>query len=144
MLAQVIWFTGIGFALILTGKLPDQVDVWVFTGGALLALGLGLMAWSSIVLGRNLTAVPEPVPGGEMVSSGPYGLVRHPIYTAVISTFLGISIALGSWTAAALSAGLVGFFLMKSRYEERQLRMAYSSYDRYADSVRHRFIPGVI
>ena len=143
VLAQVIWFAAIGLALVWTGGLPNRFDVWIVIGATVFLAGLCLMGWSSVALGRNLTAVPEPMAGGKMVSSGPYGLVRHPMYTAVVLTFLGVSIFVGSWISAVLSIVLLGFFLMKSKYEERHLRMAYSGYGSYAEATRHRFIPGI-
>jgi protein-S-isoprenylcysteine O-methyltransferase Ste14 len=58
--------------------------------------------------------------------------------------FLGASLALRSAIAAALSTGLLGFFFLKSSYEERRLRIAYPMYSGYRRRVRKRFIPFVV
>lgn len=139
--AQLVAFALVGLAIVWQGKLPEIITPWR-TGGALFALaGVGLMLWSARSLGRNLTALPEPVPGGSLVISGPYRWVRHPMYTGVWLLFLGISLVFDSIAGILLSTLLVGFFAMKSRYEERQLRIAYPTYSSYVQQVSGRFFP---
>jgi protein-S-isoprenylcysteine O-methyltransferase Ste14 len=62
----------------------------------------------------------------------------------VVLLFVGVSLALRSWTAAVLSVGLLGFFWMKSSYEERQLRIAYPQYSSYRRRVKKRFLPFLV
>lgn len=141
--AQLVAFALIGLAIVWQGTLPEVITPWR-AGGAILALiGLGLMLWSARSLGRNLTALPEPVTGGDLVMAGAYRWVRHPMYTGVICLFLGVSDAFDAPAALILSALLVGFFSMKSRYEERQLRISYPAYGSYLEQVPGRFLPSL-
>jgi 2-amino-4-hydroxy-6-hydroxymethyldihydropteridine diphosphokinase len=138
---QLVVFAVFGLAIAGQGSLPRMVNPWR-AGGTILALaGLALMLWSARSLGRNLTAVPEPVPGGELVARGPYRWVRHPMYTSVFLLFVGVSFIFDSIAAVLLSALLIGFFALKSRYEERQLRIAYPGYASYLERVPDRFFP---
>ena len=61
-------------------------------GAAVALLGLILMFASGLALGPGLTALPEPLPGANLVASGPYRLVRHPMYLGVFLLFLGVSV----------------------------------------------------
>jgi protein-S-isoprenylcysteine O-methyltransferase Ste14 len=63
-----------------------------------------------------------PVPGAALRTDGPYGLVRHPIYAAVILAAVGYTIAMGSWWTVVVLALLIVFFVAKSRWEDRLLR----------------------
>jgi protein-S-isoprenylcysteine O-methyltransferase Ste14 len=140
---QFVWFA----AVVLVGRLDlatfafsgRQTLGWVLIGGALV---LGIAASSS--LGRNLTPFPKPVADGSMVEHGPYRLVRHPIYTAVIIGMLGIAVRGGDGVSVALAAGLIPFFYAKSTFEERHLAARFPGYGAYQNRVRRRLIPGLL
>lgn len=143
--AQIVLFILITLALVADGVLPTFELDWIrVLGFVVLIAGGGLVLASARSLGQALTPLPEPVPGAAMVEDGPYRLARHPMYGGVILLFLGASIALDSVIAVALSVLLLGFFFMKSSYEERQLRIAYPAYSSYRRRVRKRFIPFLI
>ena len=95
-------------------------------------------------LAGNLTASPTPVDDGELVEHGIYAVVRHPMYSAVLSGVFGYALLVGSWIALAAAAVLIPFFFAKARHEERLLRSRYLGYDAYASRVRWRFIPGLV
>jgi 2-amino-4-hydroxy-6-hydroxymethyldihydropteridine diphosphokinase len=139
--AQLVAFALIGAAIVIQGSLPETITPWRAGGAVFVGAGLGLMLWSARSLGRNLTALPEPVKGGELVTLGPYRWVRHPMYTSVFLLFLGVSFVFDSLAAILLSALLILFFTLKSQYEERQLRIAYPSYASYLQRVPGRFLP---
>lgn len=143
--AQLVFFLAIGVALIWDGSLPDSVVSIRAIAGALL---VAFAAWAAIVsarsLGRAFTAMPEPVVGAELIESGLYGHVRHPIYGAVLLIVFGASLFLASRVGAAISVALAVFFWMKSGYEERQLRIAYPRYSSYRRRVRKRLIPFLV
>lgn len=111
--------------------------------------GLILLAASAIcgiggtmALGRNLTPFPKPSVGAKLVQHGIYGLIRHPLYTAVICAALGWSLIWSSWPAFAVSLALAVFFDAKARHEEVWLRRQFPDYTRYERRVR-RFIPWI-
>ncbi len=95
-----------------------------------------------MALGRNLTPFPKPSVGAQFVQHGIYGLIRHPLYTAVICAAVGWSLIRSSWPALAVSLVLAAFFDAKARHEERWLRQQFPDYMRYEQRVR-RFIPWI-
>jgi 2-amino-4-hydroxy-6-hydroxymethyldihydropteridine diphosphokinase len=141
---QMLWFIAIALALAWDGSLPDgSGDVFRIIGGLLAIFGAALAFISSRRLGPALTAVPEPTDEGQLIQTGPYRLVRHPIYGGVVLFILGTSMILDSISGALLSVGLVPFFYFKSQYEERVLRIRYSDYRAYREVVTRRFFPFV-
>lgn len=100
-------------------------------GVALFLSGLGLAVWARVNLGRNwgmpMTQKDEP----ELVTSGPYRLVRHPIYTGILLGMLGTALAANVYWLAL--GGLMGvYFIYSATVEERILTAsfpeAYPSY----------------
>jgi len=108
---------------------------------ALVIVGAGGLAftwWARIHLGRLWSSGVTRKSGHHVVSTGPYAIVRHPIYTGVITATLATAAMRGS-TAAWLGAGvmMIGWYI-KARVEERFLReeLGAASYDAYARRVR--------
>jgi protein-S-isoprenylcysteine O-methyltransferase Ste14 len=96
----------------------------------------------TMALGPNLTPFPRPSARTNLVQHGIYGLVRHPLYTAVICATLGWSMIRSSWAAFAVSLALTLFFDAKDQHEERWLRQQFKDYAPYERRVR-RFIPWI-
>lgn len=139
------------FALLAAIVIAGRLDVLTLdfpyrpvTGFALMAVAVLLGIVASTSLGRNLTPYPKPVVAGQMVEHGPYRVVRHPIYTAVVIGMLGVAIRAGTWPAVLLAIGLVPFFYAKSSFEERHLAEQYPEYGAYRERVPARLIPGVL
>ncbi len=112
-------------------------------GIALFALGLLGTVWSQLAMGRSWRfGVPEEPT--ELITGGPFALVRNPIYTAVITTVAGLALLTPNVLALVGLAGLVvGFEVHVRASEEPQLRRAHSAaYASYAARVG-RFVPGV-
>jgi protein-S-isoprenylcysteine O-methyltransferase Ste14 len=105
-------------------------------------LGYGLFF---LVLRENSYAarVVEVAEGQRVISTGPYGVVRHPMYVAVILMFLATPVALGSWWALVPAALLLPGMVLRTLDEEAQLRTGLPGYAEYCAKVRHRLIPGV-
>ena len=99
-------------------RLPDGGG-WAMT--ALVAVGLGLTWWARIWLGPLWSGWVGRKEGHSLVATGPYAMVRHPIYTGLILAAFAFAIQLGAWQGL-LGAGFitVGFWL-KARLEERFL-----------------------
>jgi protein-S-isoprenylcysteine O-methyltransferase Ste14 len=105
-------------------------------------IALGLMVWARATFGRrSVHAGADPTPGG-LVTTGPYRLIRHPIYTAVC--LFGWAGVLSHWSLLAASLGillLVGA-LGRMLCEERLVIQAYPEYRRYAQ-ITKRMVPYV-
>ena len=112
-------------------------EPWVAAVGLVLfAGGLAFAVWARLHIGRNwgipMTRKNEP----ELVSSGPYRLVRHPIYSGILVAGVGTAIAL-SWTWLVV-VGLAGvYFLYSATVEERYLTAQFpEEYPKYKRSTK--------
>jgi protein-S-isoprenylcysteine O-methyltransferase Ste14 len=93
-------------------------------------------------LGRNLTPIPYPVDDNQLVESGVYRLVRHPLYTAILLGFTGWSLFTASAAHVGLTAVAYAFFTYKSFKEEAWLSERHPGYEAYARRTG-RFLPGI-
>ncbi len=137
--AQIVLF-GVWLAVILVTAEPLST-VRAVVGGAIVALGIGIMEAARRALGRNLTPFPQPREGTTLVNHGIYARVRHPIYTGVVSALAGASVLAGSIGGFVIALAMVGFFNAKASVEERALSIAVPEYAEYLSSVRRRFLP---
>lgn len=128
---------------ILPPRWPDAVKLQLAVAGALAAFAGALVAYlAAHELGRALTPFPEPARRGTLVESGPYRLVRHPIYAAGLVFFVGYALFAGP--LALLGTALLGWlWVHKSSVEEARLRERYEEYSTYAQRVRWRLVPRV-
>ncbi|MEI8094628.1 MAG: TIGR02206 family membrane protein [Spirochaetales bacterium] len=99
----------------------------------LAALSGALAAWSVLTLGKNLTALPQPLATSQLVQSGPYRVLRHPIYTALIGLLTAWTLLWKDPVLLALTLALIVVFLFKSRLEERWLAARYPDYGAYRE-----------
>ncbi|ETR77330.1 isoprenylcysteine carboxyl methyltransferase [Afipia sp. P52-10] len=79
--------------------------------------------------------------GQRTIDTGPYALVRHPMYASTVFLFLGVPLLLGSWLGLVLAVLLVLALAWRTVHEERTLRRELSGYEAYAARVRYRIIP---
>ena len=78
-----------------------------------------------------------------VVSTGPYALVRHPMYSGALVMLGGAPIALGSWWSYAPVLALVAIIAWRAVDEERVLVASLPGYPEYRARVRARLLPGV-
>jgi protein-S-isoprenylcysteine O-methyltransferase Ste14 len=78
-----------------------------------------------------------------VATTGPYAIVRHPMYSSVVLYFPGTALVLGSYVATAAAGALVVGLAMRTGIEERALRDGLPGYAEYAARVRWRLVPGV-
>ena len=111
--------------------------------GAPLALaGIAIGVAGFRALGDNLTPLPHPKEGATLVREGVYGLVRHPIYAAIILTTLGAGLVTGNTTRTLLGSAMALFFDAKARREEAWLIEKFPAYPAYRRTVK-KLIPFV-
>lgn len=114
---------------------------WVLAlGGAGAALGLGGLGLLGIR--TYLTPLPYPVAHNQLVRSGVYGVVRHPLYSSQLFAALGWTAFTLSLTHLALLAVGFAFFDYKASKEENWLTERHPDYPTYAQGVR-KLIPWV-
>jgi protein-S-isoprenylcysteine O-methyltransferase Ste14 len=112
-------------------------------GGAfLLVIATGCGVAGTVSLGGNLTPFPKPSAGARLVQTGIYGLIRHPLYTAVFCGSVGWALVWRSWPALLAALALAPLFDAKARVEERWLRQQFPEYAKYEQRVR-RFVPWI-
>jgi protein-S-isoprenylcysteine O-methyltransferase Ste14 len=113
-------------------------------GVVLMVAGIAIRQWAVALLGKFFTTDVRVHSDQPVIEAGPYRLLRHPSYTGLLLTLLGIGLALGNWASLAAlvvlpTAGLV----VRIRVEERALLDGIGEpYRRFAES-RARLIPGV-
>jgi protein-S-isoprenylcysteine O-methyltransferase Ste14 len=88
-------------------------------------------------------ATVEVAPDQIVVSTGPYAIVRHPMYAAATVLMTGIPVALGSWWGLAVMAGIVPLLVWRLLHEERILAEQLPGYRDYLTKVRWRLVPYV-
>ena len=145
----------VAFALIgiLDGYLPaysDRRELWTIDGDTirwagvvLFAAGSALRIWPVFVLGRRFSGLVAIQPGHTLVTSGVYGVIRHPSYLGLLVGSLGWGLAFRSGLGVVLAALLMPPVLARIRAEERLLHTQFGGeYDTYCARTA-RLIPGL-
>lgn len=90
-----------------------------------------------------LSRVVEVAEGQQVVTTGLYGIVRHPMYLATVLMFMAMPLVLGSWWALLPFGLYIPVIVSRTLDEERLLRKELAGYDDYCSKVRWRIIPFV-
>jgi len=142
-----------GLIGVLAAYLPaytDRKGVWVLDGEAVRWLGVVLFAaggalriWPVFVLGHRFSGLVAIQPGHRLVTSGVYGVIRHPSYLGLLVNSLGWALAFRSGVALLLTALLIPPLVARIGAEERLLRTQFGGeYDAYRRRTS-RLIPGL-
>ena len=111
-------------------------------GDVAVAVGLGVVVL--VVIQNSYASTTVQVASGQkVVSTGLYGLVRHPMYTGNVLMLVGLPLALGSYWALALVIPGVAVLAARIRDEEKLLGEELDGYREYTQKVRSRLIPYV-
>jgi protein-S-isoprenylcysteine O-methyltransferase Ste14 len=124
--------------------MPDAGWLTLVLGLVLLWTGVAIGEWAAAVLGRFYRPVVAIQENHQVVSAGPYRVVRHPLYAGVLVTMVGIGLAFGNWPSLAVCIVLpLVAYLRRIAVEERMLEAALGdAYRRYAQG-RARLVPYV-
>ena len=146
VIAQLALFAVYGYALLATDGLTEGFGLGVarITGVVTLVAGIGIGAWSMVILGKDLTIFPHPVEEARLVDQGPYRLVRHPIYFGVILGAVGLALAFANPAAVLVALVFIPFFMAKTGFEEDALVDNVPGYREYRSTIPYRIIPRVM
>lgn len=97
-------------------RLAEPIVAWA--GAVIVVLGVGLSIWAKLRLGRWFSASFGVKPGHVLVTDGPYGVTRHPIYTGLLAAVAGCALAWNSALTLALAALLVIPLVLHTAVEE--------------------------
>jgi protein-S-isoprenylcysteine O-methyltransferase Ste14 len=146
------WVIAQGVLLLVFALVPPNqpvfvdlgISAWLYTSWILTAifgiLAIIFLGRSLLDLGQNLTPLPHPRDEGQLVKTGIYGLVRHPMYSGVIYLALAYASWQMSWVHLVGSIVLFVFFDAKSRKEEAWLTEKFSDYANYSSHVKKLII----
>jgi protein-S-isoprenylcysteine O-methyltransferase Ste14 len=118
--------------LVCSGSPAGSAALLLASSGSLLAVaGAALVLRSRTELGPAWSFVPKADQGAGLVTTGPYRLVRHPIYLGLALLVMGQALAFGSWPALVIVlSGIVPTFAWRAHTEEKLLRHTFG--ERYA------------
>jgi protein-S-isoprenylcysteine O-methyltransferase Ste14 len=122
------------------GTLGGQPSIrWV--GISLFAIGMSLIFWSGIILGKMYSADVTLQEDHHLVTTGPYKYIRHPRYTGGILLAFGMSLLYNSWVGLALSFAFIGVIIFRIRDEEDLMQQAFGQeWEHYCQRTR-RLVP---
>lgn len=141
MAALLLFFLGVPG---LKGAVIAGVPWLVVIGTAVQAGGLWFAIWSRKTLGKHWSGELTVKEGHEIVKSGPYRLIRHPIYTGILSMGLGTAVISNSWHAFLGFAVMSFAYGRKIRMEERWLVEAFGTpYEDYKKKT-WALVPGIL
>ena len=141
--AALLWLPSVPLPLLNERFLPD--GAWRFwSGAAVTAGGLLFAVWARRHLGKNWSQAVTLKEDHELITSGPYALVRHPIYTGLLLAFVGCAVARGEWRGLLAVALVFVALWRKLALEEKWMRAQFGeSYEAYSRRVA-ALVPHVI
>ena len=144
---------GFGVIGLLAAYLPaytDRLGLWTLDGDSIRWLGVILFVaggafriWPVFVLGHRFSGLVAIQPGHSLVTTGPYGIIRHPSYLGLLINAFGWALAFRSIVGIVLTVLIIPLLLARIASEERLLHSEFGAgYDAYR-SRTWRLIPGI-
>jgi protein-S-isoprenylcysteine O-methyltransferase Ste14 len=142
-------FASVGFIALLVVPALDHRFGWsnvplyaTIAGDILTGLGFYLIF---LVYKENTftSAIIEVTPGQKVITTGPYAIVRHPMYVGGALMFLGMPLALGSYWGVLAFVAMFPALIWRLLDEERLLAANLAGYSEYCRKVRWRLVPGI-
>jgi protein-S-isoprenylcysteine O-methyltransferase Ste14 len=145
----IIFVVMMGFAGLLVVPAFDhrfgwsRVSTWVcLIGDALVAIGF-LLVFFVVKVNTYAASTIQVAEDQEVISTGPYAFVRHPMYAGSFPILIGTPLALGSWWGLSALIVFVPALIWRLVDEESFLRKNLVGYTEYIDKVRYRLVPYV-
>jgi protein-S-isoprenylcysteine O-methyltransferase Ste14 len=143
----IMLFASLGFIGLIVLSALDHRFTWSHIPPYVALVGdvLVMLGWlaSFFVFKENTftSATIELAPDHKVISTGPYALVRHPMYAGALVMILGIPIALGSWWGLLVIVAMMPALIWRLFDEEKFLARNLPAYVEYQEKVRYRLIP---
>jgi protein-S-isoprenylcysteine O-methyltransferase Ste14 len=132
----LIAWRGVPWAGVLSLRLWPRSLALYWVGLAVLVAGLGFAVWARVQLGRNWSGAVTVKEGHELIRTGPYACVRHPIYTGLLTAVIGTVICAATVRAALGFLIIAVALVRKVRAEEVFMRETFPGrYEKYCEEV---------
>jgi len=112
---------------ILAQRFVPDLPAMDYAGFAATLAGLALATWARIHLGRNWSDKVVIQEGHQLIRTGPYARLRHPIYSGVLLGVLGTALVLGEWRGLVAFVLLLTNYAIKARKEDRVLAQSFGA-----------------
>lgn len=129
--------------LVLSRGIFPQIPALDWTAAALTAVGAGFAIWARVCLGRNWSPSPAVKERHELVTSGPYAYVRHPIYTGILLMAFAAALTGSFWGIGILAFVVIVFILRIGKEERIMLELFPDAYPAYRKRTK-ALIPFVL
>ena len=135
------WFVFMGFE----ARRPSFWPVWAQAVGALMIVTCMFVAWRVFRVNSFAAATVKVQTdrAQTVISTGPYAIVRHPMYAGAALWMLGMPLLIGGPWDLLIAAGVIGVVIVRALGEEKMLSKELAGYDDYMKAVRYRLLPGV-
>lgn len=121
----------------------SNVPAWVsLVADVLVLTGYMTFVWV-LTINSYLSRVVEVEAGQKVVTTGPYAIVRHPMYAGISLMYIASPVALGSFWALIPAVFIVPLLVARLRNEEQVLRRDLPGYEEYTQKVKYRLLPGI-
>lgn len=119
------------------------VPLWLELLAQALFLGGYLLVVWTLNVNRFAARTIRVEPGQQVISTGPYGLVRHPMYSGSLLMLLSVPLILGSYIGLFAFLLLIPFYVFRLLNEEKVLRQELPGYPEYCARIRYHLVPYV-
>jgi protein-S-isoprenylcysteine O-methyltransferase Ste14 len=132
-------YVNLGEANFMLNRLDPAWIRWL--GGIIIIIGVIRLVQGVRSLGRNITPGIEPLAGAQLITTGAYAQVRHPIYAGIVLLLAGYTLAWSNWTLALVVGWIaLQYFNAKARAEETWLAERFPAYEEYMRRVHRRVL----
>lgn len=124
-------------------RLSDALSLWRARRGLGLVFILleGVGVWWTFRENSFAAPVVKLQQGQRTIDTGPYAVVRHPMYASAVLLFLGVPLLLGSWLGLAFAIIFIFAVAWRAVHEEKALRAELDGYEDYMRRLRYRLVP---
>jgi len=131
----VLYSGGFAPGFLIQREIPEGLAIGL-TGTIITLLGLGFAVWARVHLGKYWSGLPAIRVDHKLIRTGPYSLVRHPIYTGILFAIVGTAIIFGEPLGLIVFFLILVIYLWKIRVEEKYLQDEFGEdYARYKKEI---------